>query len=521
MVYGGKPSTGCYLCRKRKIKCDEARPECRNCGIYGRPCPGYRPDAVFRNENRKIERQAQRDLSLIASNRDVHAPTIMTPEVQDLLQANFGSNPSLTLHPIADATWQERAICYFFDQYTIPAASEEGMGHLEYLPGLYGELGNDNGPAASCLRFAVEATSLMTLANVAQAQPLVLKARGGYSKALRCLQDALCTRAEAVKDETFASVVLLSLFEDITGERNGLFSSHTPGFEHLMKLRGEEQLHNQRGREMFNFARTHTYVEVLALGDKPRGEIEAVMKHLNKDDPVESLVLAASKLSKVFLQMQSAPKPPDLATVESWISAGRECDFELSQWTLHLPDRWLPMVVYSPHGEQLLTYNRISHIVIWNYYRAARIMLQQLLLRLNRTLTSLYQQNNNFGYPSPTENSINEASLQETVQEITSDLCRSLPFSVGDIDTFGCPTNPNDGKRTIRAAQGFGLLWPLWYVLSCGMPSPVQINQIRLALYRIGSTMGINLALTLAHEAERISGNPMSFRAPSLKSSRK
>lgn len=197
---------------------------------------------------------------MVAGGRDnhTHASTIITPEPQDLLQGKFGASPSLTLHPIADATWQERAVCYFFDQYTIPAASEEGMGHLEYLPSLYGELEQGNGPASLSLRWAVEATSLMTLANVSHAQPLILKARQGYSKALQYLQNALFTRAEAVKDETFASVVLLSLFEDITGERKGLFSSHTAGFEHLMKLRGEEQLHNQRGREMFSFAWAHT-----------------------------------------------------------------------------------------------------------------------------------------------------------------------------------------------------------------------------------------------------------------------
>lgn len=129
------------------------------------------------------------------------------------------------------------------------------------MPSLYSEvsMSRENGsPAASSLRWALEATSLMTLANVAHAPPLILKARQGYARALRFLQESLLTREEAVKDETFASVVLLSLFEDITGERNGLFSSHTAGFEHLMKLRGEEQLHTQRGREMFNFAWTHT-----------------------------------------------------------------------------------------------------------------------------------------------------------------------------------------------------------------------------------------------------------------------
>lgn len=86
----------------------------------------------------------------------------------------------------------------------------------------------------------------------------MIKARRGYGNALRGLREALASPDSAVKDETFASVMLLSLYEDISGERNGLYSSHTAGFEFLMKLRGESQLGHRRGRDMFNFAYAHT-----------------------------------------------------------------------------------------------------------------------------------------------------------------------------------------------------------------------------------------------------------------------
>jgi hypothetical protein len=149
-------------------------------------------------------------------------------------------------------------LCYFFDQYTIKA--DEDGGHMDYLPPLYArEIGRPSSESTtSCLRWAVDATALMTLANAKNAPSLMNKARQGYGKALSGLQAALASPAHAVKDETFASVVLLSLYEDITGERNGLFSSHTAGFEFLMKLRGEGQMDHQRGRDMFNFAYTHT-----------------------------------------------------------------------------------------------------------------------------------------------------------------------------------------------------------------------------------------------------------------------
>lgn len=174
----------------------------------------------------------------------------------------------LTLQRIADSSWEERAVCYFFDQYAVNCDQKDGMGHLEYLPPLYARAGEidprGGGSPAACLRWAVDATALMALANASNATPLMVKARQDYGRALGGLREALASPDSAVKDETFASVMLLSLFEDISGERNGLFSSHTAGFELLMKLRGKSQLNHQRGRDMFNFAYAHT-VRLLTL----------------------------------------------------------------------------------------------------------------------------------------------------------------------------------------------------------------------------------------------------------------
>ena len=234
---------------------------------------------------------------------------------------------------------------------------------------------------------------------------------------------------------------------------------------------------------------------------------------LNKDDPIEQLMLAACRLSKLFISMQAASRPPDRSTVISWIVASQQCDFELSQWTLFLPNRWLPLVVYSPQGKQLVTYNHISNAVIWNYYRAVRVMVQQLLLNLSRTLNTIDQKGEKNGEPFKAKPALDEGNLQAIIQEMTTDVCRSIPFALSDIDSLGRPLNPNSPNRPIRAAQGYGLLWPLWYILSCGMPTPEQVNQIHAVLHRIGTTMGINLALVLAREAERLRTSPIPFQA--------
>lgn len=56
-------SLGCFLCRKRKIRCDGTRPHCERCAIHGVECPGYRiaPGEVeWRHENLAVSRGRQR-----------------------------------------------------------------------------------------------------------------------------------------------------------------------------------------------------------------------------------------------------------------------------------------------------------------------------------------------------------------------------------------------------------------------------------------------------------------------------
>ena len=62
MVYSGRPSTGCALCRARRKKCNETRPECQNCIRAGQACAGYRDkiDTMFKDETASIVFKARR-----------------------------------------------------------------------------------------------------------------------------------------------------------------------------------------------------------------------------------------------------------------------------------------------------------------------------------------------------------------------------------------------------------------------------------------------------------------------------
>ncbi|KAI9934898.1 hypothetical protein MW887_000519 [Aspergillus wentii] len=298
---------------------------------------------------------------------------------------------------------------------------------------------------------------------------MTVKARSSYGMALRGVRQALQSRSQAVKDETFTAVVLLSLFEDITGERNGILSSHTEGFQFLMKLRGQEQLEHRRGRDLFNFAYTHTHIEILAMGDKPRFNTEWILSMLNDSDPEHRLMVTSSKISDLLIEAAAAARSTQfdfgtLGKISGWIESGKLLDRELVEWSRNLPENWLPFVVYSQTGETLITYTRISIGAIWNYYRALRIVLQKLILVIRRILKSVSRL---FRFWCG-DTSQEDATMRGVVQEMITDIAR-------------WKASQNEGFPRIHSAVA---------------------SMVRKVLDHVGSVQGIKLASLLASEGD-------------------
>ncbi|KAI0444662.1 fungal-specific transcription factor domain-containing protein [Xylaria telfairii] len=60
----GRSKTGCITCRKRKKKCDEAKPRCLNCEKNAVVCEGYHEKTLWKSGKEKAEEELQRVQSL-------------------------------------------------------------------------------------------------------------------------------------------------------------------------------------------------------------------------------------------------------------------------------------------------------------------------------------------------------------------------------------------------------------------------------------------------------------------------
>lgn len=59
-MVGVPRSSGCQLCRKRRVKCDEVHPGCGNCEKYGVECPGYERGIKFVTGKHLIKQRGPR-----------------------------------------------------------------------------------------------------------------------------------------------------------------------------------------------------------------------------------------------------------------------------------------------------------------------------------------------------------------------------------------------------------------------------------------------------------------------------
>ncbi|KAI4935887.1 hypothetical protein J4E85_001214 [Alternaria conjuncta] len=256
-----KRSAGCFECRKRKVRCDETKPECNTCVRRGTKCPGYRPAQAF-----------------ILHNFDAHGekPSLIKEDENRYKYASQASSSSQN-----DATFSSKAIVRREDAQMEPedaplpkqvsAVAADRIQHLGtfialYLPRAEGPalpppsalmLGLPTMPANSpVLMAAIDALSAAQLAVNNRNHPLIHRSRSLYGTALSQMLRAIQDPVTALKDETLLSTYMLTLYEVFVGVTQGHgFFYHVQGLLHLLKQRGPASFESRLSMQIFHAIR--------------------------------------------------------------------------------------------------------------------------------------------------------------------------------------------------------------------------------------------------------------------------
>lgn len=190
-----------------------------------------------------------------------------------------------------------------------------------------------------------------------------------------------------------------------------------------------------------------------------------------------------AEISIQLCQLRCSIKDVDICE-EDVVSQALAIDSRLAAWAASTPITCAYIQIYDfDHPEHVFFgryhfYRETRVALVWNHYRALRILTHELILDVLKSQDS----------SKTSVHSAQGIASEQLFKELTSDICASIPPYLG---------HPN-GQNTAPAMVGMSLLWPLYTCAAHRHVSTLTRNWVILQCDRIGEKMGIRLATLLA-----------------------
>ncbi|KJZ72340.1 hypothetical protein HIM_08266 [Hirsutella minnesotensis 3608] len=363
MVYHG-PSRGCHMCRKRRIKCDEARPACRRCIKTRRVCPGYRQELeldVLEESRAADDTGAKSRLATKGVPSQAHAQGSVTPF------AGSSTNISTILDWL-QLPIEEQAVCHLLSNYVLIPSFGSAQGYMEFLVPL-----KKTGCVPLHFEYAFDACALASFNNrVSRNDAIEKKALSKYTKSLRALSCALRDPTAAGQEAILASTLLCGLFEVLRGigENTESWDYHVEGAIQLVKDIGRENLLltdvGQAMFAMFAMVRLQMLVQSVNyfIGLRATKQLDMGIDWWIDDTVGDKHALDCQRLMMIVMETRAeaerilASSAPT-SKLDAMIERCRANDIACLEWACGLPDYY-----------QYYTVARVENVPDGDYTRA-------------------------------------------------------------------------------------------------------------------------------------------------------
>ncbi|RDW79460.1 hypothetical protein BP6252_04098 [Coleophoma cylindrospora] len=540
MVYCGKPSKSCHECRQRKTRCDRATPACTQCIRTKRKCPGYRDelDLLFRNESTAVIGKAKAKAA--KSKAVTTTPASSAPSASSVSSATLPEESTSLVPPLKASNAQ-----------TLPTLIEDGAFIRALLPtyelsptineiaGAYfnknyelRSIGSsfdfydydtvdtlcDPGNMEDHLTASINAVGLASFALSIRSKDVMKQAMNDYVVALRLTNKALNSPSQVKEDSTLFSVMVLSIFETITGSNENSFaawSEHINGAAALLKLRGPEQFKNHAGRRMFLQITSNLMISCVQRNTPMPKYITDLRKEAARYVETTN---PAWRLSEVIIDctnFRAAIKNGDDGHRDprEIVMRALEIDREFTDVFVGLPESWQYTTVYTDANPDKVwnsnfhAYSNSWVAHIWNAMRTCRVLLHEAIHFQLRKV-----ENHNPPLFSEHERVRLYRNSTTTLIQLRSDILASIPQHTGsNLDEDDWPghaplqTSPETPRQAppreesiLRGTRGYFILWPLYLVGSMDLSTDAIRAWVSNRLSCIADETGILQASVLA-----------------------
>ncbi|PVH81028.1 hypothetical protein DL98DRAFT_417442 [Cadophora sp. DSE1049] len=505
MVYCGKPSAACSECRKRKTRCDRATPSCSQCLRAHRLCPGYRSqlDLMFRNESDAVKvkavksKEAPRAKSKSPVEDSAQSSTTGV-EASDMLArgneiAEYPSTPlantelcikSMMPNYSMFPTLEERSVAFF------GALAPTWFRAFDLVDNLCGQA-----VIEEHLQASISAVGLAGFSNAMHAPEIMARARRDYVKALQLTNHALRSPTAAKKDSTLFSVMVLSIYEMISGNNERSLDSwteHIKGAAALVKFRGQEQFKSSAGQKLFLQVTSNLMLSCIQRTIPMPEHIIQLREDAEKFMDVDSPGWRLAGVIIDFTIFRSNVRECEIVGPRNVIEQALELDQRFINEFKDLPEEWKYMTVYTTENPDII-WNGHYHVYreywmshIWNGMRTCRILLHELIRD-----QSLAASTANTVIFTDDENAIQLDSSVKIMLEMQADILGSVPHHT--------PSLLNQSSSgLLDGSRSYFVLWPLFLVGTMDLTTEPIRHWAAARLRNIGETVGIRQAIVIS-----------------------
>ena len=470
---------------------------------------------IFKDESSKVvrkfqAREARSSQRLAFAAKPGVRPEDSGPDQEDGMEFVLSDTITLSAFNLAP-TIEERAIAFFLNNYVMSLNGSPAVGHLAALHKTKGTL-------PECLFSSMKAVGIAGYAHSVYAPSLMKHARYQYVLALRATNEALKSPVHVTKDSTLISIIILSIYEAVTGTNQKslkAWSDHLFGASALLKLRGHNQIKTLEGRQLFLQTVSSLLVTSIQQNLPLPDYIIEWTREAREMIPFHNPGLICQEVMMEFTTYNASICDGRLSDPDAIIARGLELDSVLRDAFENPCDGWEYETIFT-EDEPELVYKGAYHIYhdgwvsqIWNGMRCFRCLFHE---RIYETIKAAQSEQ-----PPRLTDASHTAQLQLSIDimcKMQAGIFASVPQHLGyvsqinrypDREQFVGPWKPNRGPAAMpmRLAGPYALFWPLWYSGIMIVATDATRRYVIYNLKLIGDELGIQQARFLAELLEK------------------
>jgi hypothetical protein len=476
-----------------------------------RKCPGYRKpgDLVFLDESLKVVRKVkakearyyQKSTSSTNSGSLSEESQTGFDECLEIVRSDSVTLPAFNLAP----TIEDRAMAFFVANYVM-APDGPAIGHMTYLTRMSGGLPDG-------LLSSMKAVGLAGYAHSVYAPSLLRHARYQYVQALRSTNEALRSPVLATRDSTLVSILILGIYETVTGTNQKslkAWADHIFGASALLRLRGRKQIYSYDGRQLFfqtvSMLMITSIQQSLPLPDYIMEWTREAKSLLN----APNLALICQEVMMEFTMLNANICRGTLSDPEIILTRCLGLDRMMEEGFTLPPPGWEYETILTDAEPELIYNGRYdvyhSHWVtqMWNGMRCHRCLLHE---RIRKTLLEGFSSKPPL-FTSPSYTTLLQHST-DTMHTLQADILATVPQHLGytswhqripPSSSLDQPWKPSrDPANPLMHMSGpYFVLWPLWYAGIMDIASEATQRYVVRNLLLVGRELGLQQAVVLA-----------------------